>query len=193
LFLVDDNIFVGEFRVGDAVELLDEDPKLLGVSLRLGENTTHSYPQNRRQNLPKFSAIGDGVLVYDWTTAELDFGYPLEVSSSVYRLRDVLPLAAGLSFANPNVLEDRMAFNAHIFRRRYPLLGCFRSSVTFCNVVNVVQTAIPNRSGESSPYSVNELAARFDRGERIRVEAFSGFVPSACHQEVSLVFGKSGS
>jgi hypothetical protein len=65
---------------------------------------------------------------------------------------------------------------------------CFEQSVTFCNPVNIVQTLYPNRVGEHIYYSVEELLERFERGERIDIQAYNGFVPNACHQEVSLHF-----
>jgi hypothetical protein len=191
LFLVDDNIFTQSFVLREAVELLQQQKNLLGFSLRLGENTTHCYVSNRPQRLPVFHSMSRMVSKFDWTVSDQDFGYPLEVSSSMYRLKDILPFIAGLPFQNPNELEDRIAFRAKNFRFTHPFLGCYRQSVTFCNPVNKVQKIISNRSGENTDYGVDALALRFERGERIRVQAYSGFVPSACHQEVELVFERN--
>ena len=191
LFLVDDNIFVRDFKLADILDTLRSNQDLLGFSLRLGENTTYCYSLNAPQSLPKFASIGMDMIKYDWTTAERDFGYPLEISSSLYRLKDILPYALGLPFENPNVLEERVAFYANSFSAKYSCLGCYRHSVTFCNPVNKVQKIISNRSGENTDYGVDDLALRFERGERIRVQAYSGFVPSACHQEVELVFERN--
>jgi len=191
-FLVDDNIFTKPFSFGSAIRVLEETVDLLGFSLRLGENVTYCYVNDKPQVPPVFSLIDEGILLFDWTKSDLDFGYPLEVSSSIYRLVDILPFIAGLPFENPNELEDRMAFRAKTFQSTHPYLVCYRSSVTFCNPVNKVQMSISNRSGENIQYEIDELAGRFERGERIRVEAYADFVPSACHQEVELVFESMG-
>jgi hypothetical protein len=188
LFLVDDNIFTQSFVLGEVVDLLQQQKNLLGFSLRLGENTNHCYANNRPQRLPVFHLLNSMVSKFDWTVSDQDFGYPLEVSSSLYRLKDILPFMVGLPFKNPNELEDRMAFRTKVFRYTHPFLGCYRHSVTFCNPINKVQQIISNRSGENTDHGVEALALRFERGERIRVQAYSGFVPSACHQEVELVF-----
>src|SRR3972149_1807443 len=92
LFLVDDNIFVRDFYFADIIGNLEENHNALGFSMRLGKNTVHCYPLNTKQNLPVFTSVDKGILKYDWVKAEHDFGYPLEVSSSVYRVRDILPL-----------------------------------------------------------------------------------------------------
>ena len=191
-FLVDDNIFTKPFSFGNAIRMLEEKVDVLGFSLRLGENVTYCYVNDKPQALPVFSVINEEILLFDWTKSELDFGYPLEVSSSIYRLVDILPFIAGLPFENPNELEDRMAFRAKTFQSTHPYLGCYRSSVTFCNPINKVQKIIANRSGENIRFGIDELAGRFGRGERIRVEAYTDFVPSACHQEVELVFERIG-
>jgi hypothetical protein len=188
LFLVDDNIFVHDFSIIDAVNVIREQNDLIGFSLRLGENITHCYMNNRPQNLPIFIPLNEQVFKFDWTSSEQDFGYPVEVSSSIYRLKDILPIIAGTCFENPNELEERMAYHAKSFRRTHPHLGCYQRSVAFCNPVNKVQTIIPNRTGKNAQYGANELADSFTKGERILVEAYDGFVPNACHQEVELIF-----
>jgi len=188
VFLVDDNIFTKSFSLGSAIRVLEERRDLLGFSLRLGENVTYCYVKDMQQDLPVFTLADEGILLFDWTKSELDFGYPLEISSSIYRLVDILPFVAGLPFATPNELEDRMAFRAKTFQATHPYLGCYRRSVTFCNPVNKVQKVISNRSGGNIHYGIDELADCFERGERIRVKAYADFVPSACHQEVELFF-----
>ena len=192
IFLVDDNIFTKPFSLGRAIRVLEERSDLLGFSLRLGENVTYCYMRDKQQTLPIFIWVDDDITLFDWTKSELDFGYPLEVSSSIYRLVDILPFIAGLPFANPNELEDRMAFRARTFQTTHPYLGCYRHSVTFCNPLNKVQKIMSNRSGENIQHGIDELAGYFERGERIRVEAYAGFVPTACHQEVELFFERLG-
>jgi hypothetical protein len=192
LFLVDDNLFVQDFYMKHTIDVLNQRKSLLGFSLRLGENTTYRYSRRQKQSLPNFKSINDTIVNFDWTQSDGDFGYPLEVSSSIYRLSDILPLLIGFPFDNPNVLEERMAFHARLFRNKRPQLACYQRSVTFCNPINVVQSVMPNRVGENIKYDVDKLSSMFEQGERVKIESYSGFVPRSCHQEVELIFEKLG-
>jgi hypothetical protein len=188
LFLVDDNLFVRDFSLGQVEKTLFENRACLGFSLRLGTNTTYCYPHDKAQSLPPFENLPGGILKYSWASAEEDFGYPLEVSSSVYRLSQILKLLMKIPFSNPNYLEGRMASRARAYASIAPYLLCFEHSVTFCNPVNVVQTVLENRRAAAVEYSSRRLSELFDRGYRIKVDAFDGFTPNACHQEAALTF-----
>jgi hypothetical protein len=172
------------------VRALRANPDALGVSLRLGKNTTYCYAHDHAQRLPAFTPQPGGLLKYDWTTAEYDFGYPLEVSSSIYRSKEIVPLVCGFNFRNPNDLEGYMAAHSRWFKIKFPYLLCSENSITFCNPINIVQTTTENRAGKQYYYPIDEMIARFDRGERIEVERYAGFTPNSCHQEVELFFKK---
>jgi hypothetical protein len=135
------------------------------------------------------TSIGDGVFAFNWTTAECDFGYPLEVSSSIYSGPRVARALARRSFSNPNNLERTLARAAkRSWARRTPELLCFEQSVAFCNAVNKVQTVYNNRAGEEVELSTRELAERFDSGLRIDTRVFAGFTPNAAHCDVPFSF-----
>jgi GT2 family glycosyltransferase/tetratricopeptide (TPR) repeat protein/glycosyltransferase involved in cell wall biosynthesis len=188
LFLVDDNIFIENFSLQDTVETLDREQSALGFSLRLGRNTTYCYSLDAPQRLPDFTSAGNRALRFDWRTADYDFGYSLEVSSSLYRTDDLFPLLADLPFRNPNTLEEGMAARKALFAKEKPYLLCLECSVTFCAPINKVQSVIKeNRSGNDISQSPDSLAALFEQGSRVRIEAYCGFRPNACHQEVELI------
>ncbi len=188
LFLVDDNIVVRPFSLAEASNALRMDPQLLGVSLRLGSNTTSCYTMRAEQRVPPM-ASAYGLKRFRWVGSQHDFGYPLEVSSSLYRAADMHALISQLAFRNPNELEARMAERAVSYAATQPDLLCFEQSVTFCNPVNIVQTTYrDNRAGNADELSPAALARRYAEGERIRVEAYRGVVPNGCHQEVPLAF-----
>ncbi|MBN2136631.1 MAG: glycosyltransferase [Sedimentisphaerales bacterium] len=191
LFAVDDNMFVRDFFLSDVVGSLRSSSDSIGFSLRLGVNTTYCYARNASQAVPAFQQVDDHILKYDWTWGEYDFGYPLEVSSSVYRSVDILGLLGKLEFDNPNTLEGTMAANAHLYRGLRSNLLCFEKSAAFCVPVNMVQTVWQNRVCGDGRYSVERLAQIFEQGGRIDVERYSDFVPNSCHQEVELCFDDS--
>lgn len=188
LFLVDDNLFVREFYINECVQELQTCHGALGMSLRLGTNITYCYTVDQSQPQPKLKPMKNRILKFDWTTSELDFGYPLEVSSSIYRLRDIFPVITIQPFSNPNELEYQLAVSANKFSQEMPYLLCPTQSYTFCNPVNVVQNFVSNRAGSNTQYSNENLATLFDQGYRVNVSTYSGFVPEGCHQEVPLEF-----
>ena len=188
LFLVDDNLFVKDFYLADVVKSLRENKDSIGFSLRLGKKTNYCYSHDSKQSLPAFHKIDNGILKYNWTAGEYDFGYPLELSSSLYKTSDILVLLDKLEFTNPNVLEDMMAANAQLYAQTKGCLLCYENSVAFCNPINKVQSVWNNRSCTDDRYSAEKLAEMFEEGVRIDVEKFSGFVPSSCHQEVQVYF-----
>lgn len=194
LFLVDDNIFVRDFRLSEIAEVLQKNSDALGFSLRLGKNINYHYPSSSKETTLPFIDVTGKVLEYDWTGKNRYFGYPLEVSSSVYRTDDILPLLTKLDFQGPNTLEAEIARSKNAFANSKKNLLCFQQSVTFCNPVNVVQDVFPdNRSGNKREYSPDSLARMFNAGYRIDVAKFLNFIPSSCHQEVQFEFIKSNS
>jgi len=191
LFLVDDNIFLRDFSISDLTNNLNENKNALGFSLRLGANTVYSYALHSSQPLPNFTNVTSDILKYAWTSAERDFGYPLEVSSSLYRVKEIYPLLVQIHFRNPNTLEDQLAANKHIYVKTRPMLLCGKRSLTFCAPLNMVQDVCDNRAGSEDCYTSNTLSKKFGEGYRINIENYTNFTPNACHQEVSLDFIKS--
>lgn len=186
LFLVDDSLFVRDFRCDEIDRALSENLRVLGFSLRLGKNTTYCYPNRSGQSLPPFVRGGEGILNFSWPNQEGDFGYPLEVSSSIYWQKDLTHLLWSLPYANPNRLEQGLSVSSRLFARRKPEMLCFEQSVAFCAPVNKVQSILENRAGEKSENSAESLNAAFLKGYRINVDALRGFVPHAAHQEIEL-------
>jgi len=187
-FLVDDNLFARAFSWDDALEGLRRHPDALGVSLRLGLNTQYCYALDRPQPLPPLSRGSAALLKFRWTDAECDFAYPLEVSSSLFRSAELLRVLPGLAFSNPNSLEASLAAQKPRYAANQPHLLCYDASVTFCNPANRVQDDYANRAGESHPCSAADLAERFDRGQRVDVAPYAGYVPRGVHEEVALRF-----
>ena len=186
LFLVDDNLFVRNFSLRNIFSLLDTHTDAVACSLRLGRNTNFCYMFDSAQELPSFTPLHSGLLKYRWPDAQYDFGYPLEVSSSVFRVSEIYPVIAELEFTNPNTLESELARIAGQFAHRHPFLLCYDQSVTFCNPLNLVQTAWKNRSGRNPMYTAENLAAQFSHGYRVNVNSYTNFIPRAVHQEVEL-------
>ena len=190
LFLVDDNIFVRSWSIGKVLEALHDTVLSIGFSLRLGKNITYCYTYNTHQNLPKFEKFSPYILKFNWTDgSKYDFGYPLEVSSSIYRTNDILPIInQSEEINNPNELEISLDKAKNEFSQSHPELFCFETSVAFCNPANIVQHNYLNRFKTESTNSSYSLSKKFDLGYRIDLEPFIDFFPNACHQEVDFGF-----
>ena len=191
LLLVDDNVFIRRFELTEAVRALEGRRKAIGFSLRLGRNVTYSYVHRRVLTQPQLAPIGERILSFNWTGVRDYFGYPLEVSSSIYSTSVLAGLLATLDYAEPNSLETSLsrAIDRFGLARKWPLLLCFDTSVTFCNPINKVQAVSPdNPSGESAEFSATALADLFDAGLQIDTDALAGFEPNSCHSEVPFKF-----
>jgi len=186
LFLVDDNIFVRPCSLTNTRRWLEQVPPAIGFSLRLGRNTEYCYTLNRSQALPKFERLAEGVLGFSWPGQEADFGYPLEVSSSVYRLADIRLLLEQLPYHHPNSMEGMISECARAYAEVRSVLLCPDLTISFCAPINRVQNVALNRAGEFHGRSAEELLSLFEQGIRLDVERYAGHVPGACHEEVPL-------
>lgn len=184
LFMVDDNIFIRDFNLSDITGALSKEQDAIGFSLRLGENITHHYPTSSAQEQPSFMAGNEKMLNYDWTIAKGYFSYPLEISSSVYRVKDILGLLNDLDYKNPNTLESELAKNRNRYVSDKKYLLCYSNSVAFCNPANIVQDVFKNnRKGNSREYSPDNLARLYDEGFVIDIHKYRNLLPESCHQE----------
>ena len=189
VFFVDDSVVVKSFDIQKVIDSLETNEDTIGFSLRLGINTTHSYMNcYREQKLPEFIDVDDNVYKYKWIGEQLDFGYPLEVSSSVYRVKDFKKIRF-VPEATPNQIEGCMSRSRGTFKISHPYLLCFRTSVAFSVPVNKVNES-NNPSNRKFCYPVQLLAEKFDQGYKIDIEKLTGFLPDSVHQEVELRFTK---
>lgn len=191
LFLVDDCIFVRKFSLLQKIDDLKNQSTALGYSLRLGTNTSYCYTLQSLQRIPNFTSISEETNLFCWKKADLDFAYPLEVSSSIYRFKDLYPFILKFTFNNPNSLESKISCHAKHFAKTKPNLLCSNLSIAFSNPINKIQEVFPNRVGSSSKYSINNLAELFDKGQRININSFAGYIPKSCHEEIELEFLKN--
>ena len=187
-FIVDDCIFTNQFRLEEIVKYLNESENNLGFSLRLGRNTHYVYTMDREQEVPKmWWNYESKIQFFNWSKAEYDFSYPLEVSSSVFRSEDVLPIIRKCLYNNPNVLEGLFAYFASTFRFTKPFLFCYETSRAFCSPINRVQNVAPcNRFGNGLNHKVEHLLDLYQDKIRVNPKKFEGFISNSVHQEVDL-------
>lgn len=191
LFCVDDTVFTHDFVLkSEVIYSLNNLPSALGFSLRLGTNTHYCFPLDKEQNIPQSFKINKSeILFYDWNPpgAMLDFAYPLELSSSVYRIQDLYPLLAGMDYNNPNKLEACLDAGKILFSLSKPHLLYYHQSVAFSVPANKVQTVAPlNRVGGNNLYDSDNLLKMYLEGLRIDPGEFYGYISKGCHELVNL-------
>ncbi len=174
--LVDDMLFVRPFTAAFLMSELDEDDRLLGVSLRLGENISYCYVRNIATTPPDFK---NG---YRWAWKQASDGYwnyPMSTDGNIYRTRDLLSYLPKFRFINPNTLEAAMAGRP----LDQPMLSCEATPCVINLAMNVVQSTYRNRHGDVSADSLNRA---FLSGFALDIRPFAGKTFSSCHIEADL-------
>lgn len=186
-FVVDDNLFIRDFYVADGQKFLEKWSDAIVFSYRMGLNITYCYTVDRPQAIENFWYFNNQIRTC-WAESVLDWNYPMDLSSSIYRTEEIYPYLKYLDYSNPNQLE----FYLDNFKSRFykPYMGCYQQSVAFCNPINKVNSINTNRSGDKNEYSIENLLKKFQDGYRINIDKFDRFVPSSPHQEVEIEFIK---
>ena len=180
---VDDNVFYKPFSIED-IDTTLENSSLLGFTLRLGRNTTYCYPVNKEQKLPEFESIKDNIYSYNWTNSDLDFGYAIEISGTVYKVADFLQMLQDTSITTAHQLEANIANKTNFFVESKPLMACYESSVLFSNPLNVTKAdCMTNRNANRTEYSTDNLLCLFEYGKRIDISYYKEIIPNAAHYE----------
>lgn len=188
VFFMDDDILFADIRslAPTPPQLLEDDPQLLTVSLRLGQNTGICYPLDRLQGLPLFQARGADALVWDWRCGDGDFGYPMSLDGHYFRKPQLRDLLHEQIYVNPNTLEDRLMRRA-LVKTLPEHSACYRRSSLVGVPCNRVTTTHTNRFATIYSYNERELNSRFLEGERIDLDVMRFDKVTAAHQEMRLV------
>ena len=180
-FLVDDILFTEPFDLHD---MLKFDTDVFVPSLRMGQNLTRCYVQQRPQQLPHFldQLISENdKIAWQWNEGELDWGYPLSVDGHFFAKREMAAMASLLTFRAPNSFEDQLQIFKPWFQTRYGI-GYKKSRIV--NIpCNRVQTERNNLSGNTHP---DELLTQWQNGYQIDYKKFYGIVNESAHQEFAL-------
>jgi len=194
MLVVDDTLFVQPFTLESITSALSEDPEALGFSLRLGETIRFCQPRDVASPPPTLShASGIGaseIVSYCWNKLEPDWGYPLELSSSLYRRRHLATLVRETSFDSPTTLEHELWLKSASLVDHGRLL-CYRRPRAVSLALNRVQSTAPNPISGHSRHDPSHLLADYLEGWRIDVTAYDGFTPHACHEEAELILARS--
>jgi hypothetical protein len=188
LFSVDDNIFSETFQMGYIMQLTDRHLQSIGFSLRLGRNITFCHPMNQNQALKTYHNIESDVLLWNWKDSELDFGYPLEISSSIYRTSLMKHLCQKLIYHNPNTLEHQLDLYKHNLSQSFPWIMSFQISKCFCIPMNITQEEYPNRHSDDPDFTIPVLLNEYQNGFKMNVREIYGRKTDSPHVVIKYNF-----
>jgi hypothetical protein len=190
LLIVDDTVFIADFSLKAVLSALNANSKALGFSLRLGETIRFCQPLRIESPPPHLEHVAGGgsdeILRFSWKDLPPDWGYPLDISSSLYRREHLRYLLEIVKFDSPTMLEDGL-WNAKEAVRSMGELLCFRRPRAVSLAINRVQSIALNPTSDHHRHAPDVLARHYLKGWRVDVGAYDGYVPSACHEEFELI------
>ncbi len=188
-FFTDDSICLRDFRIKEATDILQAQEDSIGFSLRLGRNITYSYPHSCNQDVVNFEEVTTNILRVNWTKYRYDFGYPMELSSSIYRSSDVLHMLHGVNMSNIKHIENSLwQRSKQMMTDKKPYLLFYPTSRAFSNALNITASDTGNRYSKREDCTIEKMADRFDAGYKIDIIPFDDFTPIGAHQEVNFTW-----
>jgi hypothetical protein len=188
LFLADDCIFTRKYSIDIISSFLDICDGVLAFSLRLGENTEVCYLIREKNDIPYMQTLGNNISAFSWRQARSgDFSHPLELSGSIYRVKQIKPILESLDYSTPNSLKSLLSNLTASFNNVQFLL-CYNTSPVFCNPINRVQVENNNRVGSNPNYSVEKLLDLYEQGFRINDDIFDGMISNGTQMEKGFQF-----
>ena len=182
-FLVDDIVFRRPVDMHLCDSILESNPDVLTISLRLGLHLNHCYPVSSWQKIPD-GQVQQGFFLWPWRAGMHDWGYPFSVDGHIFRAKQILNYIRHLEFTTPNSFEAEMQKIPHYFA--VPNLTiCNVESCLFNNPLNRVQDAFQNRSGN---VTTEELLAKWNEGLEIDIDKLARLIPNGAHFVAELPF-----
>lgn len=187
MFLVDDIIFKLPFSEHDSpFQSMMVTSYLWSLSLRLDHTINYCYAINSSQEVPK--SMTPDYSVWDWTTAQGDWNYPMSLDGNVYHTWQIKKVIRSLEFSNPNELESKMDTYAKTGVGVPSRLICYYDKSRLLNVpANRVQDNFQNRFENS--WSAEELNKKFYHENMIiDISEVSSVKNTSCHWALDYTF-----
>lgn len=183
MFLMDDDVFLHDTSLKEAVNYLDENSSLFTFSLRLGKNLNYCYPVNSNQAVP-FGYDDDQYFMWNYKEGEYDWNYPLSLDGHIFERAKLLKMMEQIKWWSPNSLEAELqTFNLFID----PMCVCYQQSKLFNMPMNRVQEDFKNRCGQTSAEDLFDL---WKQDLKIDLSKLYGFVNKGAHEETRIYYTK---
>jgi hypothetical protein len=160
MFSPDDNVFIGKVRTTDKqFKQFIKNPSILCLSLRLGRNCNYCFDQDMPVVVPRMIRG-----MWEWRNHDLDWGYPMSCSCTIFRTKEIKPILERLEYAIPSHIEAQM----HKTPLPQPLMLCYPKQKVLEMPFNTVQYEfLNNRTGD---VSVEWLNKEFMKGKIIDLD-----------------------
>lgn len=153
VFGCDDVIFTDRFDLQKMETYLDENERIFGFSLRLGQNIKPT---------PKKIKSAGQIRSWIWTDNTGHYGYPWELDCTMYRKKDVLGILQQIGkVGSPNYLESIPEENRAAYVKRPGMASYTGDSKAMVITVNRVQDTHPNQVDDSKATDVISLFIRY--------------------------------
>ena len=176
-FMCDDGILYRPYMARH-VTMLDRGD-VLCYSLRLGYNTTVTYPSGHDQNPPPHE-------MYQWGKADEDYAYPGSIDGHIFLRDDLLELLDGREFCNPTALECALVEACAEIEEERPRMAMPSHSVYVGNPINRTSSQSNVRFGSTYPVTLEECDRRYRAGQRINLPILDFSRVNGAHTEIEL-------
>lgn len=189
MFLVDDDMCYQPLTLAPINHFLNNS-EYCCFSYRLGLNTNYCYTINTPMDLASYETQmipnEDRVLVsWDWRKQIADYGYPLSLSSHVFKRDLVVDIVKDISFNCPNRFEENLQQKVGVIA---PKMASYEHSAIVNIPVNRVNDEFLSRNGERFSYTVDDLNNLFLSGKVIDIDNMNFAGISSPHQEIKYEF-----
>lgn len=164
--LVDDDVFVRKFINNELFNPVHRSD-VANLSLRLHPFMDYCYPTD--SNMAPVNTT-----LWDWESADGDFGYPVSLSATVWKVTHFLEYLKALDFNHPNSLESAMYNNINKARSK---MACYTSNPVVNIPANLVQSTHMNRHSGIDPDTLNQ---QYLRGGRLDLAKLQGIKTQSC-------------
>lgn len=188
LFLTDDTVILKDFSLADITTTLNTHSTVIGFSLRLGENTEFCYMHDKLQDMGDDIKHEKDKIIWNWTRANHDFAYPLEISSSLYKRVFALHILRNCEYENPNTMEFKMDSIKQIFSSIFPHLVSYKTSRAVSIPANLTQNIYKNKHTGKDEMSTYNLLKLFEHNNRIDISMFENLRTNGAHYETVYKF-----
>lgn len=185
-FSCDDVLINRKVDLGLINSTFIDNQAIFSFSIRLGSCINYCQPSKQQMD---FDRGDEDINVFDPSTFphNWDFGYPFEVTGTIYRTSNfrnfLLTLPEGI-LRHPNIMEGPISAHLHAIPGLY--MACFKEPCSLTITVNRVQEISKNEIFEE--VSTEKLLELWDEGKRLDIDYYEGYKHNAiCIGELKLI------
>jgi hypothetical protein len=178
MFGVDDIIVKNYVDLAECISAL-ESTHAYAFYLRLGAHLTCSYPAWQKQKVPPFTVVNDKMMLWQFSSGEMNWKYPNTVDMTIYRKSDIQEELMRIDYTSPNTLEYNWFCGAPRVMNNMGL--CFYDSIIINVPINRVQSFCP--TPHMNLYSPKQLLEIFVSGSKIDIKPLFKIKNNGCHMD----------